>query len=62
MRREGDLFGTRQSGDMVFKIADLKHDFKILLQAKEDSKTYLKNTTHLEEKYQTILKSVSHID
>ena len=62
MRREGDLFGTRQSGDMVFKIADLKHDFKILLYAKEDSKIFLKSTTNLEEKYQTILKSVSHID
>ena len=37
MRREGDLFGTRQSGDMAFKIADLKKDFKILLQAKSDS-------------------------
>lgn len=62
MRREGDLFGTRQSGDMVFKIADLKHDFKILLYAKEDSKAFLQDTKNLEEKYKTILKSVSHID
>lgn len=62
MRREGDLFGTKQSGDMDFKIADLKKDFKILLQAKEDSREFLDNTHNLEEKYVNILKSVSNID
>lgn len=62
MRREGDLFGTKQSGDMDFKIADLKKDFKILLQAKEDSRAFLENNTNLEEKYLNILKSVSNID
>ena len=36
MRKEGDLFGVKQSGDMAFKIADIKRDFKILMQAKED--------------------------
>ena len=36
IRGEGDLFGTKQSGDMSFKIADIKRDYKILLQAKED--------------------------
>ena len=36
MRGSGDLFGIRQSGDMVFKIADLKKDYKILLQCKKD--------------------------
>lgn len=62
MRREGDLFGTKQSGDMDFKIADLKKDFKILLQAKEDSSAFLENNPNLEEKYLNILKSVSNID
>ena len=62
MRREGDLFGTKQSGDMDFKIADLKKDFKILLQAKEDSSAFLENNSNLEEKYLNILKSVSNID
>ena len=36
IRGEGDLFGTKQSGDMSFKVADIKRNYKILLQAKED--------------------------
>lgn len=43
LRGHGDLFGTKQSGDMVFKIADIKSDYKILIQAKEDSEEYLLN-------------------
>ena len=43
LRGHGDLFGTRQSGDMNFKIADIRSDYKILLQAKKDSKEYLLN-------------------
>ena len=38
LRGHGDLFGTKQSGDMSFKIASIKNDYKILLQAKKDSK------------------------
>ncbi len=62
MRREGDLFGTRQSGDMAFKIADLKNDFKILLQAKSDSAEFLNNIDNLEEKYIKLLESVTNVD
>ena len=43
MRGSGDLFGVKQSGDMNFKIADLKKDYKILLKANEDAKEFLKN-------------------
>lgn len=43
LRGSGDLFGLRQSGDMVFKLSNLKSDYTILLKAKEDSDTYLKN-------------------
>ena len=43
MRGSGDLFGVKQSGDMNFKIADLRKDYKILLKASEDSKEFLKN-------------------
>ena len=43
LRGHGDLFGTKQSGDMSFKIASIKNDYKILLQAKKDSKEYLLN-------------------
>ncbi len=43
LRGSGDLFGTKQSGDMTFKMANLKSDYKILLQAKKDSQEYLNN-------------------
>ncbi len=43
LRGHGDLFGTKQSGDMSFKIANIKNDYKILLQARKDSKEYLLN-------------------
>ncbi len=41
LRGEGDLFGTRQSGDMVFKLADIKRDFKILTQCKNDASKFI---------------------
>ncbi len=43
LRGSGDLFGTKQSGDMSFKIANLRSDYKILVQAKKDSMEYLKD-------------------
>ena len=43
LRGSGDLFGIRQSGDMVFKIANLQQDFKILLQCKKDSEEFIEN-------------------
>ena len=51
IRGHGDLFGTKQSGDMTFKIADIKEDYKILLQAKKDSMEFLlNNKEELKEK------------
>ena len=44
LRGQGDLFGVRQSGDMNFKIADLKKDFKILMKAKEDANMFIKKS------------------
>ena len=46
LRGSGDIFGTKQSGDMSFKIANLKSDYKILSQAKKDSLDYLKDTNY----------------
>ena len=43
LRGSGDLFGTRQHGDMVFKIADIRSDMKILLQCKKDSEEFIKS-------------------
>lgn len=42
MRGSGDIFGVRQSGDMAFKILNIKNDFNILKTAKEDSEEFLK--------------------
>jgi ATP-dependent DNA helicase RecG len=35
-RGEGDLFGSRQSGDANFKLANIKRDFELLKRVKED--------------------------
>lgn len=41
LRGHGDLFGVKQHGDMVFKIASLKNDYKILLKTKEDAAEFI---------------------
>lgn len=56
IRGHGDLFGVRQSGDMKFKLANLKNDYKILLQAKKDSEEYLKSKEYENNSY---YKSIS---
>ena len=55
LRGHGDLFGTKQSGDMTFKIASIKNDYKILLQAKKDSKEYLENKDYDEDELKKLL-------
>ena len=45
MRGEGDLFGVKQSGDMIFKVANIRDDMKILLQARDDSYEFLKENS-----------------
>ena len=43
IRGHGDLFGTKQSGDMAFKIADVKNDYNLLLKARDDSMKFLES-------------------
>lgn len=43
LRGSGDLFGVRQSGDMNFKLANIKQDFKTLVMAQEDSMNFIKS-------------------
>ncbi len=66
MRKEGDLFGVKQSGDMTFKIADIKRDFKILLKAKEDSNEFIEknkeNYFKNDEKYYKIINEIKSLD
>ena len=59
IRGSGDLFGVRQSGDMSFKVANLKEDFNILLKAKDDSLELLSNINNYPELKKILDKSVS---
>ena len=43
LRGSGDLFGTKQSGDMSFKLANLKRDYNLLIYAKKDTEEFLKD-------------------
>lgn len=58
LRGSGDLFGLRQSGDMVFQIANLKQDLSIALRAKEDSERYLEQLSEEQIKQ----KAVCYLD
>ena len=61
LRGHGDLFGTKQSGDMTFKIANLTQDYKILKQAKTDSLEYLLDTSKDNEKIkQYLLETINN--
>lgn len=61
LRGHGDLFGTKQSGDMTFKIANLKQDYKILIQAKKDSQEYLLDTSYDEDELKkSLIDSINH--
>ena len=66
MRREGDLFGTKQSGDMSFKIADVQRDFKILMRAKADSEEFfeenIQNSFKNDENYYKIINEIKSLD
>ncbi len=63
MRGEGDLFGVKQSGDMTFKVANIKSDFKILLQARDDVKEFVKSKDYLNYNcYNDFVKSLESID
>ena len=66
LRGEGDLFGTRQSGDMAFKLGDIRRDFKILVQCKNDASEFVENNMGDDFKkypeYRDIIKSLEFID
>ena len=66
LRGEGDLFGTRQSGDMVFKVGDIRRDFRILVQCKEDATDFIKNNIQDNFKeypmYNEIIRQIEFID
>ena len=58
LRGGGDLFGIKQSGDMNFKLANIKTDYELLLMTKEDSNRFLKSKDFDNPKYINIKNSV----
>ena len=62
LRGSGDLFGTKQSGDMTFKMANLRSDYKILVQAKKDSDSYLDNKDYDNDELKLRLISMIETD
>ena len=63
IRGEGDLFGTRQSGDMTFKLSEIKRDYKILLQAKEDATSFIKSGSYINNKlYKKIVNTIDFLN
>ncbi len=59
LRGGGDLFGIRQSGDMNFKIADIKTDYDLMLKAKEDSQSFLQSPEYNQPEYQYFQKQMN---
>jgi len=66
LRGSGDIFGTLQSGEQIFKMANLKTDYKILNQANKDSKEFIEeninNNFEDYKEYQSIVKTLNFID
>ena len=59
LRGSGDLFGIKQSGDMVFKLANLQTDYKVLMQCQKDSEEFLKKDLNKYPKQLEIISSIS---
>jgi len=63
LRGSGNLFGTKQSGEMTFKIANITRDMKILKQANIDSQEFIEKELYKNNHYYTqIVKSIKFID
>ena len=61
IRGSGDLFGIKQSGDMAFKLANIKRDYQLFLKVKEDINNYLKNN-NISDELKNILNKYSKLD
>lgn len=62
-RGEGDLFGSRQSGAMQFKLASISRDFKIMVKAKEDADSFINEVMDDKDgKYNDVLEMLESVD
>lgn len=66
LRGSGNLFGTKQSGEIDFKLANIKRDIKILKQCNIDSKEFIDNNIkdnfNNYNYYKNILEELKFID
>ncbi len=62
LRGSGDLFGIKQSGDMQFKLANLKKDYNLLVRAKEDSLEFLNEHNPRYQYIYDILNKLNNLD
>jgi len=58
LRGGGDLFGVNQSGDMYFKLVNLKEDSRLLLEIQKDIMDLYKNH---ENDYEALLLKISKV-
>ncbi len=58
LRREGDLFGTKQSGLPEFKVGDVVTNFNTLVEAKKSAKLVLEQDPTLSNPEYQFLKQV----
>lgn len=61
LRGSGDLLGIKQSGDMSFKLADIKNDYNLLLKAKEEVEYVIENSI-ISDQIKTELTKVDNLD
>lgn len=60
MRGPGDIYGTRQSGALDFKIADIIHDVAIMEETKAAAQLILENDPQLEQPSHAALRAQIH--
>jgi ATP-dependent DNA helicase RecG len=60
MRGPGDIYGTRQSGALDFKIADIVHDVDIMEETKEAAVALLTDDPYLEREQHRRLREELH--
>lgn len=62
LRGGGDLFGVNQSGDMSFKVVNLKEDYKVLLQVQKDITDLYLNHRDDYEKIMSKMTKIQNLD
>jgi len=62
LRGPGDIEGTRQSGDLKFKIADLAHDQQILAIARDVAQRILEDDPELIQPNNLVIRKILSIE